>query len=144
MVDLSRELLKSLRAAASAYDIEWRFLLGVDAQEPGPDRNRLDGLVQQTVSRMMAALLARPEPILMTEAGLLGRYHATAELNKLADLAAPNPASPVAAAAAPLGGTCAHVGRHTRGPYSERPGAPGLVLGPGRAAGPGRPGRPEV
>jgi hypothetical protein len=93
VVDLSRELLKSLREAAARYHIEWRFLLGVDAQQPGTDRNRLDGLVQQTASRMLAPLLARPEPILMTEAGLLGRYRATSELNQLADLAAPNPAA---------------------------------------------------
>jgi hypothetical protein len=94
IVNVTDVLLTSARDLAASSGVDWQFLLNVDALEPGSlDRTQLDRFVGTALDNVMPDLLANPEPLLLTEAAPLGRYHQQRWLSDLADLATPRPAA---------------------------------------------------
>ena len=67
---------------------------GSDAADAGSaDRTGLDNAVRRALQARIDELLTRPEPLLLTGVGLLGRYRAEGWIADLANLATERPAS---------------------------------------------------
>lgn len=68
-------LLKALRDEATAAGVDWNIVLHADAAERGSrDWTNLQRLVQRTLATLKPILLNSPEPVLLTNVGLLARY----------------------------------------------------------------------
>ena len=94
ILNVTDVLLSSARKLAASSGVDWQFLLNVDALEPGSlDRDQLDRFVGKALDSVMPVLLEQPQPLLLTEAAPLGRYHQQRLLSDLADLATPRPAA---------------------------------------------------
>ena len=69
-------------------------MLRADAAPPGTgDRANLERLVADATAAFWPALMARPEPLLLTDAAPLARYGQIALLAALLDTATPRPAA---------------------------------------------------
>lgn len=94
VLNITDVLLAAARDLAASSGVDWQFLLNVDALEPGSlDRTQLDRFVGAALDAVMPEKLANPQPLLLTEAAPLGRYHQQRWLADLADLATPRPSA---------------------------------------------------
>lgn len=77
-------LLHCLREQAQALKVDWNVVLRADAAEPGSrDWTNLLRLVQRCVPALKQALFDSSSPILVVNAGLLGRYELMSLLTEL-------------------------------------------------------------
>jgi len=68
-------LLQALRDEATTAGVDWDIVLRADAAEPSSrDWTNLQRLVQRTLATLKPILLNNPEPLLLTNLGLLARY----------------------------------------------------------------------
>lgn len=94
IVDVTAELLAAMRTRAASAGVDWSLALRADAAPPGSgDRANLDRLVADATAAFWPALMARPEPLLLTDAAPLARYGQLALLADLLDTATTRPAA---------------------------------------------------
>ena len=91
-VNLAAELITAAKATAATMRVQWQFLLAVDAAE-GADRAKLNQFMARAFDNMWPQLLARPEPLLFTDAAVLARYGLADRLAPVTNLAVPRPAA---------------------------------------------------
>ena len=93
-LDVAELLVTATRELAADYEIDWRFVLGVDAgPRSGSDWANLVGLVQEAVETRWAERLTTPRPLLIVNAGPLVRYGLGRLLAHLLDVGHPRPAA---------------------------------------------------
>ncbi len=93
-VNLTDELIAAVKAYANEKDVDWTFLLKVDAADINTsDRLQLDGFVREALVARLPAVLDQASPLLLTDAAPLGRYGQAQWLTVLTDLATPRPAA---------------------------------------------------
>jgi serine/threonine protein kinase len=94
VLDVGSLLVRATRELADAEEIEWPFVLGVDAMDhASADWGILASLVRQAVEPRWRDHLAEPAPLLITNAGPLVRYGMTSLLADLLDVGTRRPAS---------------------------------------------------
>ncbi len=94
VVDVTAELIAAMRDRAGAAGVDWSLVLRADAAAPGSgDRANLERLVADATAQFWPALLARPEPLLLTDAAPLARYGQIDLLAALLDTATIRPAA---------------------------------------------------
>jgi len=94
VVDVAAELVRALRTTASAKHVSWDVALRADAQPAGSaDAGRLRTLVRLGFADPWAEILARTEPLLLTNAGPLIRFGLGESLAAVFDMATPRPAA---------------------------------------------------
>lgn len=77
-------LLKALRAEAVAVHVDWSTVLGADAAQHGSrEWTNLQRLVQRTLTKLKPQLLNSTTPVLLTNVGLLARYHLMAMVTEI-------------------------------------------------------------
>jgi hypothetical protein len=91
---VTAELISAVTSLATQVGADWTFLLDVDRDPPGtPRRDKLDAFVTRALDARLPEILARPEPLLLTDALVLGRYGQQRWLADLANLATVKPAA---------------------------------------------------
>ena len=93
-IDITAELLAAAKEYASEVGADWSTILDADKEAPGTrDRALLDSFVKAALDRRFPAIFAAREPLLLTDASILGRYGQQHWLADLADLAGDRPAA---------------------------------------------------
>lgn len=94
VLDVGSLLVEATRDMAERDGIDWSFVLDVDGLARGSaDWNMLANLVRDAVRPRWEEELARPAPLLVTNAGPLVRYGMTSLLAKFLDVGTPRPAT---------------------------------------------------
>lgn len=94
VVNLTDILLDSGLALAERTNVDWTFLLNVDAKDPSSlDREQLNNFVSAALDAALPEVFASQEPLLLVDAAPLGRYRQQSRLADLADLASKRPAA---------------------------------------------------
>jgi len=94
VVDVAAQIVRALRVTAAAKGAHWDVVLRADAQPEGTaDAARLRTLVRLGFTEEWARILARPEPLLLTNAGPLVRFGLGESLAAVFDLATERPAA---------------------------------------------------
>ena len=97
-LDVAELLVTATRELAADNEIDWPFVLGVDAgPRSGSDWANLVGLVQEAVETRWAERLTTPRPLLIVNAGPLVRYGLGRLLAHLLDVGHAAPGRPLAA-----------------------------------------------
>jgi hypothetical protein len=93
-LDVAELVVAATRELAAIYEIDWSFVLGVDAgPRSGSDWANLVGLVQEAVETRWTERLTTPRPLLIVNAGPLVRYGLSRLLAHLLDVGHPRPAA---------------------------------------------------
>lgn len=93
-VDVTAELLAAAKEYAVEVGADWSTILDADKEVPGTrDRALLDSFVKAALDRRFPDILAATDPLLITDASILGRYGQQHWLADLADLAGNRPAA---------------------------------------------------
>ena len=92
-VNLSAELIRAAKARAAEVGAEWAFIRRMDAEATGMDHTRLLQFMEASLERFWPALMARGEPLLLTEAAVLARYGLQDRLAAITNLAEAKPAA---------------------------------------------------
>lgn len=94
VVDGAALVVAALREGAAAHGAEWDAVTGLDAHPEREDLfGILRGLAREVVPPRWEEIAARPEPLLVVNAGPLARYGLTDLLARFFDLARPRPAA---------------------------------------------------
>ncbi|MFC8796909.1 BREX system serine/threonine kinase PglW [Promicromonospora sp. NPDC057138] len=94
VVDVADLVVRAGRDLAQQMGAQWPGLLGVDAAEKGsPQRERLARFVAQATTPAWEQTIARPEPLLLVNAGPLQRYGLGRLLSLLLDIGTRRPAA---------------------------------------------------
>ena len=93
-VDMTAELIAAVKDYATEVGADWATILDADRDAPGTrDRALLDSFVKAALDRRLPAILTGAQPLLVTDASILGRYGQQHWLAEMADLAAARPAA---------------------------------------------------
>ena len=96
-IDVATFVLDAARDLAQQRRITWSVALRADGDRTGPGWGHLTRLVRDALTRAedprWAELMAKPEPLLLFNAGLLVRYGLSGLLSELLDVATPRPAA---------------------------------------------------
>lgn len=85
-LSLDALLLTAMRDQAQALRVSWPLVTRADAGGPqGADWGRLQQLVSRALPQVRTAILAETRPVLLTDAGLMGRYRLQGLLADLQD-----------------------------------------------------------
>lgn len=93
-IDVTAELLAAAKEYAAAVGADWSTILDADKEAPGTrDRVLLDSFVKAALDLRFPDIFATAQPLLLTDASILGRYGQQHWLADLADLAGDRPAA---------------------------------------------------
>ena len=92
-VNLAAELISAAKARAAEVGADWAFIRRMDAEATGMDRTRLLQFMESSLERFWPGLMARAEPLLLTDAAVLARYGLQDRLAAITNLAQPKPAA---------------------------------------------------
>ena len=92
-VNLAAELIGAAKARAAEVGADWAFIRRMDAEAAGMDRTRLLQFMEASLERFWPELMARQEPLLLTEAAVLARYGLQDRLAAITNLAEAKPAA---------------------------------------------------
>lgn len=93
-VDVSAEVIRTVRAAARSKNVDWDVVLRADATAASPsDHTNLAHLVRMAVAPLWSRLVADPEPLLLTNIGPLIKFGFGAEVAQLFDMSVARPAA---------------------------------------------------
>jgi serine/threonine protein kinase len=85
-VSLERELLTKMQEAARELEIPSDVVYGTDREgRSGSDWANLRKLLEQAGEQLLAVIKARPDPVVLTDPGLLARYGLTSFVKALID-----------------------------------------------------------
>lgn len=94
VVDVTTALIAAMHERARNAGVDWSLVLRADAAAPSSgDRANLDRLVADATAAFWPALMARPDPLLLTDTAPLARYGQVARLAELLDTATHRPAA---------------------------------------------------
>jgi hypothetical protein len=94
IVNLTDALIDAAKSLAEATNVDWNFLLEVDAKDAGgADRARLEQFISEALKTQLPQIFERPAALLLTDASPLGRYRQQKWLADLADLTFSRPAA---------------------------------------------------
>jgi len=93
-VDVSAEVVRAVRATARSKNVDWDVVLRADAKAASPsDHANLAQLVRMAVAPLWSALVADPDPLLLTNIGPLIKFGFGAEVGQLFDMSVARPAA---------------------------------------------------
>ena len=93
-VNLTERLIDAMRTVAAEKGVDWNVVLRADAEPSGTrDRSMLERLVGLALDSFWSDLVARSEPLLLTDIAPVARYGQVARLSALIDLTIARPAA---------------------------------------------------
>ena len=92
--NVTAKLITAMRSAAEDMNIDWTFLLKVDALDAGSaDRKQLAKLVDRALDAIWHPVVDGTQPLLLTDIAPLARYDSLDRIERLTDLAIARPAA---------------------------------------------------